>query len=128
MKASKKGIDIIKKYEGFRNTPYLCPANVPTIGFGSTFYEDGRSVKLTDKPITRKRAEQLLKNVLNKYEEEVNYSVTSSINQNQFDALVSFNGRIISSTLVGRNFIVGLYGDFETPRGSECTRMTQYIL
>ena len=90
MKASKKGLDIIKKYEGFRNAPYLCPANVPTIGFGSTFYEDGSSVTLEDEPITRARAVELLKNVLNKYEEELNYSVTSVINQNQFDALVSF--------------------------------------
>lgn len=90
MKASKNGLDIIKKYEGFRNAPYLCPANVPTIGFGSTFYEDGSSVTLYDEPITRARAVQLLKNVLNKYEEEINYSVTSNINQNQFDALISF--------------------------------------
>lgn len=44
MKTSKKGLDIIKKYEGFRNAPYLCPANVPTIGFGSTFYEDGSRI------------------------------------------------------------------------------------
>jgi lysozyme len=90
MKTSKKGLDIIKKHEGFRNAPYLCPANVPTIGFGSTYYEDGRRVKLTDEPITRKRATQLLKNVLNKFEEEVVHSVSSSVNQNQFDALASF--------------------------------------
>lgn len=90
MKVSKKGLDLIKKYEGFRNAAYLCPANVATIGFGSTFYEDGSSVTLQDEPITRARAEQLLKNVLNKFEEEVNYSVTTKINQNQFDALVSF--------------------------------------
>lgn len=90
MKTSKKGLDIIKKYEGFRNAPYLCAAGVPTIGFGSTYYEDGRRVKLTDEPILRARAEELLKNVLNGFEEDVNYLVTSRINQNQFDALVSF--------------------------------------
>ena len=36
MKTSKRGIDLIKKYEGFRNTAYLCPAGVWTIGWGST--------------------------------------------------------------------------------------------
>lgn len=90
MKISKKGISLIKKHEGFRNVPYLCPAGIPTVGFGSTFYESGVRVKLTDEPITRKRAEKLLKNVLNKFEEEVNYSVISELNQNQFDALISF--------------------------------------
>jgi GH24 family phage-related lysozyme (muramidase) len=29
-KTSKKGIDLIKKYEGFRSEPYLCPANIAT--------------------------------------------------------------------------------------------------
>lgn len=40
--------------------PYLCPAAVWTIGFGSTFYEDGRRVGSDDPPITVARAEQLL--------------------------------------------------------------------
>lgn len=47
-------------FEGMYLKPYLCPANVPTIGVGSTFYEDGRRVSLTDPPITRERAMQLL--------------------------------------------------------------------
>lgn len=47
-------------FEGMYLKPYLCPANVPTIGVGSTFYEDGRRVSLADPPITRERAMQLL--------------------------------------------------------------------
>lgn len=42
--------------EGFRAKPYACPAGVPTIGIGSTVYEDGRRVTLLDPPITRERA------------------------------------------------------------------------
>jgi lysozyme len=48
------------KFEGIYLRPYMCPAGVPTIGVGATFYENGRKVKLTDPPITRERAIQLL--------------------------------------------------------------------
>lgn len=51
---------LARRFEGLYLTPYLCPAGVPTIGFGATFYEDGRRVQLSDPPITRARAEALL--------------------------------------------------------------------
>lgn len=51
---------LIRRFEGFASRPYLCPAGVASIGFGSTRYEDGRQVQLTDPTITRKRAEQLM--------------------------------------------------------------------
>lgn len=50
----------MRRFEGFYPRPYLCPAGVPTIGYGATFWEDGRRVQLTDKPITKDRAEALL--------------------------------------------------------------------
>lgn len=40
--------------------PYLCPANIPTIGVGSTMYEDGSRVTLQDPAIAEARAYQLL--------------------------------------------------------------------
>lgn len=49
-----------KRFEGLYLKPYLCPAGVPTIGYGATFYEDGTRVTLKDPPITRERAEALL--------------------------------------------------------------------
>lgn len=51
---------ICRQFEGFYARPYLCPAGVPTIGYGATFYEDGSRVTLTDPPITKERAESLL--------------------------------------------------------------------
>lgn len=51
---------LCRRFEGLYLRPYLCPAGVPTIGYGATFYEDGRAVRLTDPPITRERAEELL--------------------------------------------------------------------
>jgi len=107
MEISKRGLEIIKKHEGLRLSPYLCPADIPTIGYGNTFYENGVKVKLTDAPITNERAEQLLKNTLKKFEDGVNKYVTREINQNQFDALVSFAynlgvGSLQTSTLLKR--------------------------
>jgi lysozyme len=49
-----------RRFEGCYLLPYLCPAGVPTIGYGATYYEDGRRVTLFDAPITRERAESLL--------------------------------------------------------------------
>lgn len=54
-------VSLIEKFEGFSSEPYICPAGKPTIGFGSTFYEDGTPVKMTDKPITKERARELVR-------------------------------------------------------------------
>lgn len=51
---------LARRFEGFYPLPYLCPAGVPTIGYGATYYEDGARVTLSDGRITRQRAEQLL--------------------------------------------------------------------
>jgi lysozyme len=51
---------LARRWERIILTPYLCPAGVPTIGCGATYYENGHSVSLNDPPITRERAEQLL--------------------------------------------------------------------
>ncbi len=51
---------LARRFEGLYLSPYLCPAGVPTIGYGATYYEDGSAVFLTDAPITRERAEALL--------------------------------------------------------------------
>lgn len=56
--------DLCRIFEGFRSRPYLCPAGVPTIGFGSTFYQNGKKVTLNDQPITREQAEEMLQHEL----------------------------------------------------------------
>ncbi len=52
--------ELCRRFEGFSSKPYLCPAGIPTIGYGSTYYADGRKVKLTDVAITEPQARQLL--------------------------------------------------------------------
>jgi lysozyme len=60
MSAIEVARDLCLVFEGLYLKPYLCPANVPTIGVGSTFYESGTRVSLKDPPITRERAMALL--------------------------------------------------------------------
>ncbi len=52
--------ELCRRFEGFRSKPYLCPAGVPTIGYGSTYYADGRKVTLEDAPIDQAQADDLL--------------------------------------------------------------------
>lgn len=80
---------IIKKHEGLRLRAYLCPAGVPTIGYGNTFYEDGTPVKMGE-AITKDRAERMLFHTVARFQAAVDGVVTSKINQNQLDALTSF--------------------------------------
>jgi lysozyme len=80
---------IVKKYEGKKLTAYLCPAEVWTIGYGSTYYEDGKSVQ-RGQVITEARAEELLIHTLTKFNTEVKRLVKSTCNYNQIAALTSF--------------------------------------
>jgi lysozyme len=89
-KASNNLLELIKKFEGFKSHPYLCPANVATIGYGSTRYANGVKVTLSDNAITELQAIELLKDTLKQYELAVDSYCRDDINQNQFDALVDF--------------------------------------
>ena len=107
MEASQKCIDLIKQFEGFSSKPYLCPAQVWTIGYGSTRYEDGRYVTAKDTHIDEAKAIAIMKVTLKEYESAVNRYVKVKLNQNQFDALVSFaynlgNKALLNSTLLKR--------------------------
>ena len=51
---------LCKQFEGYRGKPYLCPAGVPTIGYGSTYYGSGAKVALTDPPMSEPDATALL--------------------------------------------------------------------
>ena len=104
MKTGEVGVEIIKKYEGFSAKPYLCPANVPTIGFGSTRWFDGARISMDSRTISRDDATRLLQMELHHIESVVPRLIKAPLTQNQFDALASFtfnlgSGRLQSSTL-----------------------------
>ena len=71
--------------------PYLCPARVPTIGLGTTVYnQTGRPVAMSDSPITRARAEELLAYDIGvKYAPAVRRAVKTFQTSNQYGACTS---------------------------------------
>jgi lysozyme len=89
MKISDNGLRLIKDFEGLKLTAYLCPANVPTIGYGHTKTVTKLDVK-NRKTITENEATILLIQDIAEYEKAVNDLVIVEIKQNEFDALVSF--------------------------------------
>jgi lysozyme len=89
-KTGPAGIEIIKSMEGFRSAPYKCPAGIPTIGYGATFYPGGKKVTMADAAITEARGTELLQSMLVSFEKYVDSYCVDTITQNQFDALVSF--------------------------------------
>lgn len=105
-KISKDGLELIKYFEGLSLKPYLDAVNIPTIGFGNTYYPDGKKVTLQDKEITEEKAFEILEYIANKdFGSNINKVAKVQLNQNQFDALVSFaynigNGNFNSSTLL----------------------------
>lgn len=94
-------LTLIKKFEGFRSKAYLCPAGIPTIGYGFT-----RGVKMGD-VITLEQANDRLKAEVEDFANKLDNIISQQnvkLNQNQFDALVSFSYNIglenfINSTL-----------------------------
>jgi GH24 family phage-related lysozyme (muramidase) len=90
MKISAAGVELIRSFEGYHRklpngdcTTYLCPAGVPTIGFGCT---EGVKMGMV---WTRAEAEAGLIREIAKFEAAVDRLVTIEVNQNQFDAMVS---------------------------------------
>ena len=99
MKVSQDCVELVKHFEGFEDTAYLCPANVWTIGYGRT-----RNVKEGDR-ITEAQAERDLLEELEEFKHQVLNSVKVELKQNELDALTSWTynlgvGNLKSSTLL----------------------------
>ena len=90
MRLSESGLTLIKNFEGLRLSAYKDVAGVWTIGYGSTRYHDGKTIKPGDELTDESQADALLANTLGQYVDAVNNYVHVQLTQNQFDALVSF--------------------------------------
>ncbi|MGJ0302440.1 lysozyme [Aliarcobacter cryaerophilus] len=89
MKISAMGLELIKEFEGFSANAYLCPAKIPTIGYGNTFYANGTKVKLGEQ-ISKTDALELLEKVVNKdFADKIFPLIKVKVSQNEFDAMVS---------------------------------------
>lgn len=106
MKISQAGLDLITSFEGYHRalpdgscTTYYCPAGVLTIGYGCT-----EGIKAGE-VWTKQQAQERFRAELVKHEAAVDRMATVDLNQNQFDALVSFSyncgiGALQKSTLL----------------------------
>ena len=93
MNISQEGLSLIKKFEGCKLESYKCAAGVWTIGFGSTSgVEEGME-------ISQERADMLLLEDVEVFEEAVNNLVEVDLEQNQFDALVAWTFNLGSTNL-----------------------------
>ncbi len=93
MHISQNGIDLIKSFEGLRLSAYKCPADVWTIGYGTTAgVKEGQI-------ITKERAEELLRDDVKRFEDQVLRLVKVPLTQGQLDALVSFTYNLGAANL-----------------------------
>jgi lysozyme len=111
MQVSKQLVEFLGSWEGFSLKPYLCPANVWTIGYGTTRIN---GLPVTEKTvITKEQAIQLKMLDLRTFENSVKTHVRSPLTQHQFDALVSLvyniGGKAFSESTVCRRLNEGDY-------------------
>lgn len=114
MAVCKEALDLITEFEGYlrqlkdgtdRVKPYLCPAGVPTVGYGSIWRADGSKVAMTDAPITRAQALALFDlELVKKCQPAVSRLITVKLHPLMHGALVSFTynlgeGALRASTL-----------------------------
>lgn len=103
---TQQGIDLIKHFEGFSSTVYICPSGLPTIGYGHLIKKREAYTSITED-----EAEELLRHDVQVAEKAVLRLINVPLTDGQFDALVSFtfnlgSGSLQSSTLrrvVNRN-------------------------
>lgn len=95
MRVTEKGIELIKRFEGFSPAKYLCPAGYLTIGYGHVIKEG----EAFDEPIDEEEAEQLLMKDLIKFEKSVLRLINVQLTEGMFDALVSFSYNLGSGAL-----------------------------
>ena len=91
---NKKGIELIKLFEGFKSEPYVCAGGYLTIGYGHKLLPSDPY-----KIITQEKAVQILENDLRRMERSVLKYINVEINDDQFAALVSFTFNVGSAAL-----------------------------
>jgi len=105
LRCPSSALDLIKRFEGFAPRPYRCPADVYTIGYGSTVGVNGKRVSPDHPPIDKPLAERLLRRDLLKVERSLSRAIQVPTDPDQWGALCSFvfnvgSGQFGASTLL----------------------------
>jgi len=96
---NERGIKIVKIFEGFSLKPYLCPANVWTVGYGATVGSDGGPIDPDMEGISEDEAKALLLRDLESSEGWVRRLIKSVLTENQYSALVPFTFNVGAGAL-----------------------------
>ena len=94
---TQEGLDLIKRFEGFSSTVYICPAGYPTIGYGHVVRDEEKG--RFDTGIDQEQGEELLRRDAHVAERAVLRLITVPLTDGQFDALVSFTFNLGSGAL-----------------------------
>jgi lysozyme len=105
MDASASAVKLISEFEGFSSKPYKDIRGIATIGYGFTHYLDGRSVTMSDLPISRQDADVLISQLASGIAGRISKLVTVPITQNQLDALMSFAYNLGVGSLSGSTLL-----------------------
>ncbi len=96
MRLSQTGLAFIARFEGFSSKKYICPAGIPTIGYGHVVLP---SENFPKEGISKHQALEILRNDVSKAQHAVSRLIKIPLNQNQFDALVSFTFNVGAGAL-----------------------------
>lgn len=94
---TEEGLNLIKRFEGFSPTIYICPAGYPTIGYGHVVLLGEQS--RFDSGILREEAAELLRRDVRIAESAVLRLIKTPLADGQFDALVSFTFNLCAGAL-----------------------------
>lgn len=116
MKASKASIDLIKQFESLRLDAYLCPAGIPTIGWGHTY-----GVKIPTR-ITEEMAEYLLSRDVHLVETVLGRLLEIPVTQGQWDALISLCFNLKGGAAALPRLAPRLWADLQAGRTAEAAQ------
>lgn len=89
MNITDEGLELIRRFEGFRDTAYLCPGGKWTVGYGHTS-DAGQPMVERGTSLSREQAEQVLRTDVERFAAGVRKNIRKPLGDQQFSALVSF--------------------------------------
>jgi len=114
--AAKLAAEVIKEFEGYSSKPYLCPANIPTIGYGNTIYPNGERVTMDDPEIDQKEANKMLLDTIKTVEKQVKNVLEVKLKAHQLAALISFTYNVGIGNLSNSTLLAWLNSNPDFPR------------
>ena len=99
------GIALIKSFESCSLTAYQHAGDIPTIGWGNTYYEDNSKVKLVNRDFA---------SLVNEH-----VTVANQLTQNQFDALCSYAYNVSPKTFKNSPIVMMVNADPNNPKIAE---------